>query len=75
VTVTIAGSSSGDSPTASATANSSDSIPGRPSAALTTTTNSVISTITFSSTAPKSRTPRSKLVSGTRVASRAATRP
>ena len=49
VTLTIAGSSSGDRPTASAIANSSDSITGRPSAWLTTSTNSTMTIITRTS--------------------------
>ncbi len=39
VTLMIAGSSSGDRPTASATANSSDSITGRPRSRFTVRTN------------------------------------
>ena len=45
VTLTIAGRSSGDSPTASATANRSDSIRGRWSRRFTVRTNSTITTI------------------------------
>ena len=52
VTLTIAGSSSGDRPTASATANSIDSIQGRPSHWLTMSTNSTITTITRTSSTP-----------------------
>jgi hypothetical protein len=46
VTLTIAGSSSGESPTARATANRSDSIGGRCSTRLTVTTNSTTTIIT-----------------------------
>ena len=49
VTLTIAGRSSGDRPTARAVANSSDSITGRPSAWLTTSTNSTMTIITRTS--------------------------
>ena len=46
VTLMIAGSSSGDSPTASATANSSDSITGRSSSRFTVSTKRTMTTIT-----------------------------
>jgi len=45
VTLTIAGSSSGESPTASATEKSSDSIRGRWSSRFTVSTNRTIATI------------------------------
>ena len=48
VTVTMAGSSSGESPTASATAKSSDSTGGRPSSWFTARTKSTTSTMTCS---------------------------
>ena len=75
VTLTMAGSSSGESPTASATANISDSTIARPSHWFTSTTNSTITIITRSSSSPKRRTPRAKSVSGSRCARRAATAP
>jgi hypothetical protein len=46
VTLMIAGRSSGESPTASATANSSDSITGRPRSRFTVSTKSTMTTIT-----------------------------
>ena len=46
VTLTIAGNSSGDRPTASATANSSDSVSGRPSMMLTVSTATTMTIIT-----------------------------
>ena len=46
VTLMMAGSSSGDSPTASATAKSSDSITGRPSSRFTVRTKRTITTMT-----------------------------
>ena len=75
VTLTMAGSNSGDRPTANATAKSSESIQGRPSHWLTTTTNSTITIITRSSNSPKRRTPRANSVSGSRCAMRSATAP
>jgi hypothetical protein len=45
VTLTIAGSSSGERPTASATANSSDSSAGRPSSWLTASTKNTMTTM------------------------------
>ncbi len=59
VTLTIAGSSSGDRPTASATANSSDSSGARPCAVLIVMTSSTITTITRSSSTPNAAMPRS----------------
>jgi hypothetical protein len=75
VTLTMAGSSSGDRPTASATANSMDSIHGRPSAWLTISTYSTISTITRSSSTPNCWMPRANSVSGGASRSRCATAP
>ncbi len=45
VTLTMAGRSSGEMPTARATANSSDSIAGRPSTWLTTRTKTTITSM------------------------------
>ena len=74
-TLMIAGSSSGDSPTASATANSIDSITGRPSIALATSTATTTTSITRSSISPKRRAPRAKSLSGTGCARRPPTSP
>ena len=75
VTLTMAGSISGDRPTASATANSIDSIHGRPSHWLTISTNSTITTITRSSSTPNCCTPRANSVSGAAARRRSATAP
>ena len=48
VTLMMAGSSSGDRPTASATANSADSTSGRPASALTISTKRTMTTMTRS---------------------------
>ena len=64
VTLMIAGRSSGERPTARATANSSESTAGRSSRRLTVTTNRTIAIITLISRYPKRRTPRANSVSG-----------
>ena len=64
VTVTIMGSSSGVSPTASASANISDSSTGRCSETFTTTTNSTISTVRRMIRMPKRRMPVMNAVAG-----------
>ena len=75
VTLMIAGNSSGDRPTASATANRSDSITGRPRSRFTVRTNRTMTTITRIRRYPNWRTPRAKSVSGWRALSRAAIAP
>ena len=64
VTVTIIGSSSGVSPTASASANISDSSSGRWNEMFTTRTNSTISTVTRVISMPKRWMPTAKAVAG-----------
>ena len=74
VTLTIAGNSSGDRPTASATANKRDSITGRSRSRFTVRTNRTMTIITRSNRYPNWRTPRAKSVSGGRALSRAGDR-
>ena len=64
VTVTIIGSSSGVSPTASASANISDSSTGRWNEMFTTRTNSTINTVSRMISMPKRRMPTAKAVAG-----------
>ena len=75
VTLTMAGSSSGEMPTARATANSSDSSAGRPSTWLTARTKNTITTMIRTRRYPNCRTPRANAGSAGRVLSRAATSP
>jgi hypothetical protein len=71
----IIGMNSGVSPTASATANSSDSKPGRPSATPASITNSTSSSTSRAMNAENAARPRSNSVGGGRSASRPATSP
>ena len=64
VTVTIIGSSSGVSPTASASANISDSSTGRWNEMFTTRTNSTINTVRRMISMPNRRMPTAKAVAG-----------
>ena len=64
VTVTIIGNSSGVSPTASASANISDSSTGRWNEMFTTRTNSTINTVSHMISMPKRRMPTAKAVAG-----------
>ena len=75
VTLTIIGNSSGDIPTASATANKRDSINGRWRSRFTVRTNRTMTTIARIRRYPNWRTPRAKSVSGGRARSRAAIAP
>ncbi len=75
VTDTTMGSSSGVSPTASATENRNDSRMSRCRSALTRKTRSTRKTTTCKIRNPKRRVPRSNSVSGARSPSPAATRP
>ncbi len=64
VTVTIIGSSSGVSPTASATANIRDSSNGRLKKIFTTRTNSTMNTVNRMISMPKRRMPMANAVAG-----------
>ena len=75
VTLTMAGSSSGDRPTASATANSSDSTSGLCSRRLMVSTNSTITIMTRVRRKPNWRNPCVNSVSGDAFASRPAILP
>lgn len=75
MTVTIAGRSSGVSPTASATEKSSESIVGRPSRRFAVSTAKTMTSIVRTSIWPKWRTPRANSVSGARWRSRSAIAP